>query len=465
MEAYVRERWEQEIVPLLCDYVRIPAKSPAFDPAWAEHGHLDAAAELLAAWARTRPVAGLTVELVRLPGRTPLLLCEIPPSRPGLGTVLLYGHYDKQPEFAGWREGLAPWEPVLEDGRLYGRGGADDGYALFGCLTAIEALQTEGRDHGRCVVLIEGCEESGSFDLPPYLDHLAERIGTPELVVCLDAECGNYDQLWLTTSLRGMLPGVLTVEVLTEGVHSGLAGNIVPSSFRHLRGLVERVEDALTGELRDVLQVQIPQWARDQAAAAAAVLGDGVLERFPWVAGPPEGLTPLDALVANTWQPSMATVGLSGAPEVGDAGNVLRPETRAKLVFRLPPSLDAETAAAQVKALLEADPPPGARVRFDVEHPQTGWYAPPLAPWLEDAVQAASRRWFGPPAMAMGCGGTIPFMKMLGDRFPDVQFLVTGVLGPHSNAHGPNEFLHLETARRLTGCVADVLEAHATRAI
>jgi acetylornithine deacetylase/succinyl-diaminopimelate desuccinylase-like protein len=410
-------------------------------------------------------VAGLVVELVRLPGRTPLLLCEIPATRPGLGTVLLYGHYDKQPEFAGWREGLAPWEPVLEDGRLYGRGGADDGYALFGCLTAIEALQQEGRDHGRCVVLIEGCEESGSFDLPPYLDHLAERIGTPELVVCLDAECGNYDQLWLTTSLRGMLPGVLTVEVLTEGVHSGLAGNIVPSSFRHLRGLVERVEDALTGELRDVLQVQIPQWARDQAAAAAAVLGDGVLERFPWVAGPPEGLTPLDALVANTWQPSMATVGLSGAPEVGDAGNVLRPETRAKLVFRLPPSLDAVEAAAQVKALLEADPPPGARVRFDVEHPQTGWSAPPLAPWLEAAVQAASRRWFGPPAMAMGCGGTIPFMKMLGDRFPDVQFLVTGVLGPHSNAHGPNEFLHLETARRLTGCVADVLEAHATRAV
>jgi acetylornithine deacetylase/succinyl-diaminopimelate desuccinylase-like protein len=465
MDAWVRERWEQEIVPLLCDYVRIPAKSPAFDPAWAEHGHLDAAAELLAAWARTRPVAGLTVELVRLPGRTPLLLCEIPATRPGLGTVLLYGHYDKQPEFAGWREGLAPWEPVLEDGRLYGRGGADDGYALFGCLTAIEALQKEGRDHGRCVVLIEGCEESGSFDLPPYLDHLAERIGTPELVVCLDAECGNYDQLWLTTSLRGMLPGVLTVEVLTEGVHSGLAGNIVPSSFRHLRGLVERVEDALTGELRDVLQVQIPQWARDQAAAAAEVLGDGVLERFPWVAGPPEGLTPLDALVANTWQPSMATVGLSGAPEVGDAGNVLRPETRAKLVFRLPPSLDAMEAAAQVKALLEADPPPGARVRFDVEHPQTGWSAPPLAPWLEAAVQAASRRWFGPPAMAMGCGGTIPFMKMLGDRFPDVQFLVTGVLGPHSNAHGPNEFLHLETARRLTGCVADVLEAHATRAV
>jgi acetylornithine deacetylase/succinyl-diaminopimelate desuccinylase-like protein len=459
--TFVEARWNDEIVPLLCDYVRIPAKSPAFDPAWAEHGHLDAAVELLAAWARERPIPGLTVEVVRLPGRTPLLLCEVPATRPDAGTVLLYGHYDKQPEFAGWREGLAPWEPVLEDGRLYGRGGADDGYALFGCLTAIEAVRRAGGDHGRCVVLIEGCEESGSFDLPPYMEHLATRIGTPELVVCLDAECGNYDQLWLTTSLRGMLSGVLTVEVLTEGVHSGLAGNIVPSSFRHLRGLVERVEDALTGELRDVLQVQIPPWARDHATAAADVLGTSVLERFPWIDGPPGGMTPLDALLASTWQPSLATVGLSGAPDVADAGNVLRPMTQAKLVFRLPPTLDAAAAEARVKELLEADPPAAARVRFDVDGARSGWCAPPPAPWLEDAAQRASQRAFGAPALAMGCGGTIPFMKMLGDRFPDVQFLVTGVLGPYSNAHGPNEFLHLATARRVTACVADVLMAHA----
>jgi acetylornithine deacetylase/succinyl-diaminopimelate desuccinylase-like protein len=461
MQAFVETRWEEDIVPRLCDYVRIPAKSPAFDPQWDAHGHLAAACEMLAAWARTRPVTGLSVEILRLPGRTPLLFCEVPATHPDLGTVLLYGHYDKQPEFAGWREGLAPWTPVLEDGRLYGRGGADDGYALFGCLTAIEALQREGLPHGRCLILVEGCEESGSFDLPPYMDELADRIGTPELVICLDAECGNYDQLWLTTSLRGMLPGVLTVEVLTEGVHSGMAGNIVPSSFRHLRGLIERVENAITGELGDLLQVQIPQWVRDQAAAAAAVLGTEVFDRFPWVAGAPEGVTPIDALVANTWQPSMATVGLSGAPDIADAGNVLRPRTQAKLVFRLPPSLDAGQAAAEVQALLEANPPPGARVRFEVEHPQTGWFAPPMAPWLEQAVQAASERWFGSPAMAMGCGGTIPFMKMLGDRFPDVQFMVTGVLGPHSNAHGPNEFLHVATARRVTGCVADVLAAHA----
>lgn len=463
MQDYIAERWQQEITPLLCDYIRIPAKSPAFDRDWAVSGHLETAAALLAAWAQARPIRGLQVSIERLEGRTPLILCEVPATRPGQPTTLLYGHYDKQPEFDGWRAGLSPWEPVIEDGRLYGRGGADDGYAIFGCLTAIEALQDAGRDHGRCVILIEGCEESGSFDLPFYMDHLSARIGTPELVICLDAECGNYDQLWMTTSLRGMLPGVLTVEVLTEGVHSGLAGNIVPSSFRHLRGLIERIEDALTGELAAALQVQIPQWARDQAVAAAATLGDAVFERFPWVAGTPEGLKAVDALVANTWQPSMATVGLGGAPAINDAGNVLRPMTQAKLVFRLPPSLEASAAGDRIRTLLESDPPAGAKVRFEPEHPQTGWSAPPMLPWLENAVQDASRRAFGANAMFMGCGGTIPFMRMLGDRFPDVQFMVTGVLGPHSNAHGPNEFLHLEAARKVTICVAEVLAAQAER--
>jgi acetylornithine deacetylase/succinyl-diaminopimelate desuccinylase-like protein len=463
VESFIAETWSEEIVPRLCDYVRIPNKSPHFDPDWEAKGHMETAVRLLEDWARNRPIEGLTVEVVRLPGRTPLLLCEVPATAPAAGTVLLYGHYDKQPEFEGWREGLAPWEPVIEDGRLYGRGGADDGYALFGCLTAIEALQREGLPHGRCVVIVEGCEESGSFDLPPYIDHLADRIGTPDLVVCLDAECGNYDQLWLTTSLRGMASGVLTVEVLTEGVHSGMAGNIVPSSFRHLRGLIERIEDALTGELADVLQVQIPQTVRDQADAAAAVLGESVFTKFPWAAERPDDVGPAEALIANTWHPSMATVGLGGAPAIADAGNVLRPKTEAKLVFRLPPTLDAASAAAHLRAEFERDAPPGAKVAFSVDAAETGWAAPPLEPWLDEAVQAASRRWFDAPAMAMGCGGTIPFMNMLAERFPGVQFLVTGVLGPYSNAHGPNEFLHIDTGRRVTGCVADVLAAHAAR--
>ena len=463
MRSFIEQRWDDEIVPQLCDYIRIPNCSPAFDPEWETHGHMQRAAEMLDAWCERSTVAGLTHEIVTLPGRTPLLLVEVPATAPDSGTVLLYGHYDKQPEFPGWLPGLGPWEPVLRDGKLYGRGGADDGYALFGCLTAIEALQREGVPHGRCVILVEGCEESGSFDLPPYIDLLAERIGQPELVICLDAECGNYDQFWVTTSLRGMLPGVLTVEVLTEGVHSGMGGGIVPSSFRILRQLIERIEDANTGELAGLLQVQIPQSARDQAEQTGAVLGDAVFEKFPWVAGQPADMSVVDALIANTWQPTLATVGLSGAPDVAVAGNTLRPSTSARLVMRLPPTLNADEVAPRIKEILEADPPPGSKVTFELDVPQSGWCAPELAPWLEESIARASDVAFGAPSMYMGCGGTIPFMHMLGERFPGVQFLVTGVLGPASNAHGPNEFLHIETGKRVTECVAYVLRDAASR--
>lgn len=464
MQNFIENTWEGEIIPALVEYIRIPNKSPAFDPAWAEHGHMHAAADLLEAWSAGRALAEHHCEIIELPGRTPLLWCEVPASAPDAGTVLLYGHYDKQPEFDGWRDGLGPWQPVIEDGKLYGRGGADDGYALFASLTAIEALERAGTPHGRCVILIEGCEESGSYDLPAYIDHLAARIGTPDLVVCLDAEAGNYDQLWITTSLRGLAAGVLEVAVLREGVHSGMAGGIVPSSFRLLRGLIERIESQTTGELMPALYVDVPQEAREGAAATAEVLANTVFEKFPWAGSPPPGLSPADALLANTWLPSLATVGLSGAPEVSNAGNTLRPATLAKLAFRLPPTLDAREAAARLKAELERDPPEGAVVRFEIEAAESGWSAPPLEPWLAKSAERASQRSFGAPAMYMGCGGTIPFMGMLGNKFPGVQFLVTGVLGPNSNAHGPNEFLHIDTGKKITACVADVLADHAARA-
>jgi len=460
---FVEDRWSGSILPTLSDYIRIPNKSPAFDPDWEANGHMARAVNLLRQWAERSGVVGLSCEIVTLPGRTPLLFAEVPGTE-AAGTVLLYGHYDKQPEFDGWEAGLAPWEPVLRGGRLYGRGGADDGYALFASLTAIAAVQAEGQDHARCVLLIEGCEESGSFDLPFYVAALGPRIGEPDLVICLDAECGNYQQLWVTTSLRGMLPGVLEVAVLAEGQHSGAAGGIVPSSFRLLRQVLERVEDADSGALHAALQADIPPGVREQLAAVAKILGDGVFARFPWLPGvQPESDDALEALLSNTWRPSLATVGLSGAPAVGSAGNTLRPATLAKLVFRLPPTVDAGTAARAIKSELERDPPRGAHVRFALETPQSGWCAPPVAPWLDDALQQASQACFGRPAVYMGMGGTIPFMKMLGDAYPEVQFLVTGVLGPSSNAHGPNEFLEIATAKRLTACVARVLHAHATR--
>jgi acetylornithine deacetylase/succinyl-diaminopimelate desuccinylase-like protein len=424
---------------------------------------MDRAAELMAGWCRTQAIAGLTVEILREKGRTPVLFCEIPGNGPD--TVLLYGHMDKQPEFTGWAEGLSPWEPVIRDGKLYGRGGADDGYAVFSSLMAIRLLQEQKIPHARCVVLIEACEESGSYDLPHYVEKLGGRIGSPSLVVCLDAECGNYDQLWCTTSLRGNLVGDLVVEGLTEGVHSGAATGIAPSVFRIARTLLGRVESDVTGDLLvDELSVAIPPARIEQARAAAAVLGEEIAGKLPFVAGA-RALSdaPVELVLNNTWRPTLAVTGAAGLPELENAGNVLLPRIALKLSFRMPPTADPEKSATAVKERLEADPPYGVRVRFDVDSSLGGWDAPPVEPWLEASMQAASRASFGRDAMYLGTGGSIPFIGMLGERFPSTQFLVTGVLGPHANAHGPNEFLHLDYAEKLTVCVAQVIADHHAR--
>jgi acetylornithine deacetylase/succinyl-diaminopimelate desuccinylase-like protein len=424
---------------------------------------MDRAVTLVSEWCAARKIPGLAVEVIRLPGRTPLLWLEAPGD--GEDTVLLYGHVDKQPEMEGWSEGLGPWTPVRRGERLYGRGGADDGYAAFAIATALEALAAQRIPRARCVALIEACAESGSYDLPAYVEHLADRIGRPSLVIALDSGCGNYEQLWVTTSLRGMVTGTLRVEVLTEGVHSGDASGVVPSSFRILRELVSRIEDEQSGEIRVAeLHAAIPPDRRRQAEASAAVLGATTFAKFPFTPGlAPLASDPVTLVLNRTWRPWLEITGMDGVPSVRAGGNVLRPYTAAKLSLRLPPTVDGDAATARVKRILEADPPHGARVRFHSAAGSTGWNAPPFAPWLEHALESASRTHFGKPAVSMGEGGTIPFMAMLGARFPDAQFLVTGVLGPGSNAHGPNEFLDLPTAERVTACVASVLAEHARR--
>ncbi len=461
--ALVHRVWDEDIVPTLHDYIRIPNKSPLFDPDWRANGHMDRAATLIEEWCRARPIPGLTVERVELEGRTPLLYMEVPGT--GDDTVLLYGHLDKQPEMVGWRQGLAPWEPVLDGDRLYGRGGADDGYAAFASLTALQILAEQGVSHARCVVLIEGCEESGSFDLPHYIDHLAPRIGAPDLVVCLDSGCGDYERLWNTTSLRGMAVGDLVVEILEEGVHSGDASGIVPDSFRIVRGLISRLEDEVSGRIvPGELHVEIPAERVRQAGVAAEVLGDAVYRKFPFVpgAGPVQGER-AELILNRTWRPALTVTGADGLPALGDAGNVMRPRTAVRLSLRLPPTLDGDAAARFVQGLLEADAPHGARVRMENVSGMSGWNAPPAAPWLDQTIANASTAHFGRPAASMGEGGTIPFMGMLGQEFPAALFLITGVLGPESNAHGPNEFLHIPTGKRLTACVAQVLAEHLHR--
>lgn len=470
LSTAIARRYDEELIPRLVDYVRVPAKSPAFDPNWAEHGYLAQVVQSAREWAAAQALAGLHVEIVTIDGRTPCLFFDVPATQ-GLGgdrTVLFYGHLDKQPEMTGWREDLGPWTPKIEDDRLYGRGSADDGYALYASLAAIAAIDAQGAARPRCVGLIETCEESGSFDLPPYLDLLAPRLGDVMLVVGMDSGCGNYDQLWVTTSLRGLAGGVLTVEVLSEGVHSGMASGLVPSSFRIARQLLNRIDDPATGTvLVPELLADIPAERMRQAETAGAILGDQVWTQFPWIGcshGPdghahamPTTTDPVEGILNRTWRPALSVTGAAGLPSIDAAGNVLRPKTSLKLSMRLPPTIDGHFAAHVLKKKLEDNPPYNARVRFDHADGATGWNAPATAPWLLGALEQSSQCVFGKPAAWLGEGGTIPFMGMLGEKFPHAQFLITGVLGPKSNAHGPNEFLHIPYVKKLTAAVALVV--------
>jgi acetylornithine deacetylase/succinyl-diaminopimelate desuccinylase-like protein len=456
-------RWDAELIPVLSDYVRIPNRSPMFDPDWEAAGHMERSVALLSDWARRRPIPGLSVEVARLPGRTPVIVCEVPAhATDATGTVLLYGHHDVQPEMDGWRDGLSPWEPVREGDRLYGRGVADDGYSLFAALSAIEAVHEAGGAHARCVVLIEGSEESGSPDLPAYVEALRGRLGQVELVVTLDSGGPTYDRLWTTTALRGLVSLDLRVDVLEHEVHSGVASGAVASSMRVMRLLLDRVEDAATGRvLVDAMHVEVPAGRR--AEAEAVVAAAGALE-LPLVPGMRYAVDdPVERLLATTWRPTLSITGAAGIPLLAAAGNVVRPSTTLRLSFRLPPPASSTGALAAVEAVLRDDPPYGARVTVERPEAADGWVAPGPSAWLASAAHDASRAWFGAPAAGVPLGGSIPFMAMLGREFPEAEFLIVGVLGPDSNEHGPNEYLDLAQARRITGCVADVLIAHARR--
>lgn len=464
----VSQSWDRDIVHRLEDYIRIPAKSPMFDAEWASAGYLETVVRNTAQWIEAQKVPGLTLEVVRLPGRTPVLFFEVAASgSTSTQTVLMYGHLDKQPEFSGWRNDLGPWTPKYEDGKLYGRGGADDGYAAYASIAALQAIKSQNVGHPRIVGLIETCEESGSYDLLHYIDTLKPRLGDVGLVVCLDSGAGNYDQLWLTNSLRGMASGVLKVEVLTEGIHSGDASGLVPSSFRIMRQVLDRLEDSATGRLLPAsFHCEVPAERLQQAQATAAILGQELFKRFPWAHYDCGGATtfalpttsdPLEALLKRTWQPTLSVTGADGFPELKNAGNVLRPYTAFKLSLRLPPMVEAATAVQELKALLEDNAPYQAKVTFEGLSSATGWNAPDTASWFESALNEASLAQFGAPCGHIGQGGTIPLMNMLSKGFPKAQMMVCGVLGPKSNAHGPNEFLHVPFAKKLTAAVAQVI--------
>jgi acetylornithine deacetylase/succinyl-diaminopimelate desuccinylase-like protein len=457
---YISNQWEETIIPSLIDYIKIPNKSPDFDDKWFEHGYMEQAVELISNWCEQNAPKNMEMQIVRLEGRTPLIFMDIPGQCDN--TVVLYGHLDKQPEMEGWDDELGPWKPVLKDGKLYGRGGADDGYAAFASLTAINALQKQNIPHARCIVIIEACEESGSYDLPFYIEHLKPKIGEPELVVFLDSGAGNYEQLWITTSLRGNIVGELSTEVIKEGVHSGNASGIVADSFRVATQLIARIENNQSGEITlPELHVEIPNERIEQAAVCAEVLGDKVFSEFPFHPGVKPVSDDKQQLVLNrTWKPALSITGAGGLPTIANAGNVSRPITSLKLSMRIPPTCCPKTASDAMQKALTDNPPYNTKVTFNCDDGALGWNAPPQAEWLSDAMQEASTTYYQKPVVYMGEGGTIPFMGMLGDKFPNAQFMITGVLGPSSNAHGPNEFLHIEMGKKVTACVSHVLFKH-----
>ena len=456
--------FERDALATLTTYATIECLSPAFDDQWRAHGHIDAAVELLAQWARQRALGDFQVDVVRLEDRTPLLMVSVEATGDDDATVVLYGHLDKQPPLGDWSAGLGPYQPVRRGDRLYARGVADDGYATFSALLALEQLVATGTPHGRVVVLIEASEESGSPDLDAYLDHLADHLGRVELMICLDSGALTYDRLWVTTSLRGLASVELTVEVLTRGQHSGSASGVVPSSFRILRQLLDRVEDSTTGRvLLEQLHGAIPDHARSAAAAVAREFADALTDDLPVV----EGLSLMgddvaDRILNQTWRPTLSVVGMGGIPAPEVAGNVLRPFTTALLSFRLPPNVDSQVACDALEEVLTRDVPEGARVTLRT-HGADGWSTPPLAPWLATALEEASQRSFGRAAAFTAEGGTIPFLASLGRRYPEVQFVATGVLGPDSNAHGIDEMLDLPCAVSVTNAVTDILGAFCTR--
>eukprot|EP01017_Pseudomicrothorax_dubius_P041196 TRINITY_DN6563_c0_g4_i1.p2 TRINITY_DN6563_c0_g4~~TRINITY_DN6563_c0_g4_i1.p2 ORF type:complete len:476 (+),score=99.84 TRINITY_DN6563_c0_g4_i1:43-1470(+) len=456
LKRRVEELWDQSGLPGLKDFIRIPNLSRFFDSNWETNGLLTKAANQMVEWLKRQEIKGAKVEALIEPGKTPLVFAEIEGTAPG--TILFYGHLDKQPHLLPWREGLSPTEPMIEDGKLYGRGACDDGYALFGTAVSIKACQQAGLSHPRCIILIEGDEESASEDLPYYFDKLADRIGTPNVIVCLDSGCFDYNTLWVTTSLRGLVSFELKVEILSEGVHSGDASGIVPSSFRIARQLLNRIDDPLTGEANSKFQVIIPGDRYQEGLKTAEYMADSLFQKYPFLEGTlPTDTNPIRAYFNRVWKAQLSITGADGLPPTATAGNVLRPSTTLKVSLRTPPTLDAKKALEECVELLTKNVPYGAKVTLGNPDPSNGWNGPAMPQGLKDILERASQNYYSKPAMLTGEGGSIPFLSFLGDRFPTAQFIVTGVVGPQANAHGPNEFLHIDYTKSLLCCIAQFL--------
>ncbi|MFQ3343569.1 MAG: M20/M25/M40 family metallo-hydrolase [Candidatus Poseidoniales archaeon] len=454
------ELWEDSIIPSLSKFVEIAALSPSFEPNWEEKGDLDATIKLFCSWLDEQNLTGMSYEIHRMEGLTPVLLVTVEGTGPG--EVIFYSHLDKQPSKPElWSEGLHPLQAVRRDPWLFGRGALDDGYGGYLCVTALRMLQELKTPHPKCKFLIETCEESGSYDLPPYLDALTEKLGNPDLVVVLDSGGPDYEHIWTTEALRGLVSGTLSVQVSHEGVHSGMSGGTIPSSFRIQRLLLDRVEDSATGKiLIPEMHTQISDTIRNQAAALAEVIGNSIWEGLPVVDTLiSQSSSVEESLLDVNWRPALGIIGADGIPSVQAAGNVLRTNTDLKLSFRIPPGVNSELVEKIIKEKLENNPPFGANVSFTLDPSADGFHAPPLDGKLLKSLHDASMHITGLPPLATWVGGTIPFMAMMQNKYPDAKFLCTGTGGPGNNAHGPDEKLHIPSSKRLTAVLSATIAA------
>lgn len=458
----ISDEFDKEVIPALCEFIKIDNLSPFFDTEWYTNGKLDKAAEFCLAWVLRQGVKGLKGEIIKHEDKTPLIYIEID-SHGSDKNCILYGHFDKQPHFTGWAEGLGPTTPVIKDGLLYGRGGADDGYAVFSSIAAIKNIQLQGGKHGRIVIVIEGSEESGSPHLMHYINHLKDRIGSPDLMVCLDSGAQDYDRLWVTSSLRGMYMADLKVEVLHEGVHSGAGTGLAPDSFMIIRNLLDRLEDSKTGKIVDALHVEIPKNRIEDAKKVADLKKDKILTEhvklLPGVKGITDDFTEL--LLNNTWRPTLAITGAGGLPDYKVAGNVLRQSTTVRLSIRLPPSYDSSKAVGVVNEILTKDPPFNSKVTIEPRTPGNGWNNKEFSEKLHNHLNEASLNLWGKEYLSFGEGGSIPFIKQLADSFPACEIVVIGVLGPNSNAHSCNESLHIDYCKNITATLSHTLNNYA----
>ncbi len=454
------EIWEQSILPSLSNFIEIKALSPLFEPDWDKLGELDATIDLFCEWVERQELDGLTYSVHRIEDRSPVLLITVEGTGPG--EVVFYSHLDKQPSKPElWSEGLGPLSAVRRGPWLFGRGSIDDGYGGYLCVAALKLLQNSNTPHPKCSFLIETCEESGSYDLPPYLEALKEDLGEPDMIVVMDSGGPDYEHIWITEALRGLISGTLSIKVSHEGIHSGTSGGSIPSSFRIARTLLDRVEDSNSGQiLIPEMHVDISDDLRKKAESLAGVVGNSLWDQLPTV----DSLKPVsedtaDMILGMNWQPSLCVIGADGLPSVQVAGNVLRTNTDLKLSFRIPPGVDADTIEPILKETLEKDPPYGAQVTFSPDSSANGFHSPPLEGEVRRAITESSVHFTGKPPLATWIGGTIPFMAMMQSRYPSAKFLCTGASGPGNNAHGPDEKLHIPSAKRLTAVLATTVAA------